>query len=196
MKQIKEVIVTPLVHICDISLATVIFPDELKIANVVPIFKSGDDMDYSIYRPVSILPILSNVLERLVYDRLVEFNDKKLLHDFQFEFQRGKSTQLAVMMLVDKVIEAHYIIGTFMYEYMHGNVTDIFNIFFQRNRDIHELDIRNADDRHVLYIATKANIIEANKPQRASVSVFNVCTLVILCNKYRWLDLTTQYAVT
>ena len=36
-----------------------------------------------------------------------------------------------------------------MYEYMHGNVTYIFNIFFQRNRDIHWLNIRNADDLHV-----------------------------------------------
>ena len=38
-----------------------------------------------------------------------------------------------------------------MYEYMHGNVTDIYNNFFQRNRDIHGLNIRNADDLHVPY---------------------------------------------
>ena len=107
MKQIKEVIVTPLVHICNLSLTTGIFPDELKIANVVPIFKSGDDMVFSNYRPVSVLLIFSKLLERLVYNRLVEFiNDNKLLYDFQFGFQRGKSTQLAVMMLVDKITEA------------------------------------------------------------------------------------------
>ena len=45
----------------------------------------------------------------------------------------------------------YYIIGTFMYEYMHGNVTIIYNNFFQRNRDIHGLNIRNADDLHVPY---------------------------------------------
>ena len=107
MKQIKEVIVTPLVHICNLSLKTGIFPDELKIANVVPIFKSGDDMVFSNYRPVSVLPIFSKLLERLVYNRLVEFiNDNKLLYDFQIGFQRGKSTQLAVIMLVDKITEA------------------------------------------------------------------------------------------
>ena len=107
MKQIKEVIVTPLVHICNLSFTTGIFPDELKIANVVPIFKSGDDMVFSNYRPVSILPMFSKLLEWLAYNRLVEFiNDNKLLYDFQFGFQRGKSTQLAVMMLVDKITEA------------------------------------------------------------------------------------------
>ena len=107
MKQIKEVIITPLVYICNISLTTGIFPDELKRASVVPIFKSEDDMVFSNYRPVSILPIFLKLLERLVYNRLVEFiNDNKLLYDFQFGFQRGNSTQLAVMMLVDIITEA------------------------------------------------------------------------------------------
>ena len=86
---------------------TGIFPDELKIANVVIIFKSGDDMVFSNYRPVSVLPIFSKLLERLVCNRLIKFiNYSKLLYDYQFGFQRGKSTQLAVMMLVDKINEA------------------------------------------------------------------------------------------
>ena len=86
---------------------TGIFPDELKIANIVPIFKSGDDMVFSNYRPVSVLPIFSKLLERLVYNRLIKFiNDNKLLYDYQFGFQRGKSTEHAVMMLVDKITEA------------------------------------------------------------------------------------------
>ena len=98
---------------------TGIFPNELKKANVVPIFKSGDDMVFSNYRPVSVLPIFSKLLERLVYNRLIKFiNDNKLLYDYQFGFQRGKSTQLAVMMLVDKITEAldnkECVIGIFL----------------------------------------------------------------------------------
>ena len=119
IKQIKEVIVTPLVHICNRSFMTGIFPNELKIANVVPIFKSGDDMVFSNYRPVSVLPIFSKLLERLVYNRLIKFiNDNKLLYDYQFGFQRGKSTQHAVMMLVDKITDAldnkECVIGIFL----------------------------------------------------------------------------------
>ena len=119
IKQIKEVIVTPLVHICNRSFMTGIFPNELKIANVAPFVKSGDDMVFSNYRPVSVLPIFSKLLERLVYNRLIKFiNDNKLLYDYQFGFQRGKSTQLAVMMLVDKITEAldnkECVIGIFL----------------------------------------------------------------------------------
>ena len=74
---------------------------------MVPIFKSGDDMVFSTYRPVSVLPIFSKLLERLVYNRLIKFiNDNKPLYDYQFGFQRGKSTQLAVMMLFVKITEA------------------------------------------------------------------------------------------
>ena len=66
MKFIQSCIKRPLAHICNRSFITGIFPSELKIANVVPIFKSGDDMVFSNYRPVSVLPVLSKILERLV----------------------------------------------------------------------------------------------------------------------------------
>ena len=54
IKHIKESITVPLVHICNRSFVTGIFPSELKIANVVPIYKSGDEMVFSNYRPVSV----------------------------------------------------------------------------------------------------------------------------------------------
>ena len=66
MKLIQNCIKSPLAHICNRSFVTGIFPSELRIANVVPIFKSGDDMVFSNYRPVSVLPVLSKILERLV----------------------------------------------------------------------------------------------------------------------------------
>ena len=49
-------IAIPLRHICNLSFNTDVFPSELKVANVVPIFKSGDEMLFSNYRPVSVLP--------------------------------------------------------------------------------------------------------------------------------------------
>ena len=90
MKNIKESIKTPLTHICNKSFISGLFPFEMKIANVVPIFKSGDDMVFSNYRPVSVLPVFSKLLERLMYNRLICFiNDNKLLYDYQFGFQKG-----------------------------------------------------------------------------------------------------------
>ena len=71
IKLIQSCIKRPLAHICNRSFMTGIFPSELKIANVVPIFKSGDDMVFSNYRPVSVLHVLSKILERLMYNRLI-----------------------------------------------------------------------------------------------------------------------------
>ena len=71
IKHIKESITVPLVHIYNRSFVTGIFLRELKIANVVPIYKSGDEMVFSNYRPVSVLPVFSKLLQRLVYNRLI-----------------------------------------------------------------------------------------------------------------------------
>ena len=84
---------------------------------LVPINKSGDEMVFSNYRPVSVLPVFSKLLERFVYNRLIShINENKLSYEYQFGFQKGKSTYLAIMMLVDKITEACFrIIGPYPY---------------------------------------------------------------------------------
>ena len=107
MKHIKEIICIPLKHVCNMSFASGIFPFELKIGNVVPIFKSSDEIVFSNLRPVAVLPVFSKLLERLVYNRLIFFiTNNKLLYEYQFGFQKGKSTHLALISLVDKITEA------------------------------------------------------------------------------------------
>ena len=99
--------IVPLVHICNRSFVTGIFPSEVKIAIVVPIYRSGDEMVFSNYRPVSVLPVFYKLLKGIVYNRLISHkNDNKLLYEYQFGFQKGKATHLAIMMLVDKITEA------------------------------------------------------------------------------------------
>ena len=71
IEHIKESITIPLVHICNRSFETGIFPSELKIANLVSIYKFGDEMVFLNYRPVSALPVFSKLLEGLVYNRLI-----------------------------------------------------------------------------------------------------------------------------
>ena len=69
------------------------FPDSLKLARVVPIFKSGDKSDCKNYRPISILPYLSKVFEKVILKQLYSyFESKKILCPEQFGFRRGKST--------------------------------------------------------------------------------------------------------
>ena len=78
-------------YITNLSFQTGVFPRELKIANVVPIFKAGDEMFFTNSRPVSVLPVFSKILERLMYNRLIEYiNENKFLYKYQFGFQKDK----------------------------------------------------------------------------------------------------------
>ena len=104
-------------YITNLSFQTGVFPRELKITNIVPIFKAGDEMVFTNYRPVSVLPVFSKILERLMYNRLIEYiNENKLLYKYQFGFQKGKSTYMAVLTLVDTISldNGDYVIGVFL----------------------------------------------------------------------------------
>lgn len=59
--------IKPLQHVLNLSITQGFFPTELKVAKVVPICKNGDITKFSNYRPVSILPLFSKILERLMY---------------------------------------------------------------------------------------------------------------------------------
>ena len=63
------------------SLEEAVFPEKLKIAKVIPVFKKGDKENVENYRPISILPVFSKVLERIMYNRLNQyFMNINLLH--------------------------------------------------------------------------------------------------------------------
>ena len=110
---------TPLTHVLNLSLVSGVVPSELKIAKVIPLFKSGDASVFSNYRPVSVLPVFSKILERLMYSRLLSFiNINKILYKFQFGFREDHSPQLALIYLVDKISNAlengEYVLGVFL----------------------------------------------------------------------------------
>ena len=89
-----------LFHIFKVSIKQRIFPDSLKIAKVTQIFKSGAKDNGSNYRPISILPVFSKVLERIMYNRVYNHLDcKGLLYEKQFGFQRNNSTEHAILQL-------------------------------------------------------------------------------------------------
>ena len=76
MSLIKETITlisSPLTHFFNLSISSGTVPMELKIACVVPLFKAGDKSIFSNYRPISVLPAFSKILEKLVYNRLIDY---------------------------------------------------------------------------------------------------------------------------
>ena len=70
LKQITTSILKPLTIVINQVLDNRIFPDKLNIANVVPIFKKGDRTLTNNYRPISLLPVISKVIESIIYNQL------------------------------------------------------------------------------------------------------------------------------
>ena len=71
--KIVSVICKPLAHICNISFRTGVFPSRMKIAKVIPMFKSGTKTEVTNYRPISLLPQFSKILEKLFLTRINSF---------------------------------------------------------------------------------------------------------------------------
>ena len=79
----------------------------MKLAKVVPIFKKGQKDSMNNYRPISLLPSLSKILERLVYTRTFKFiNNCNVLFDSQFGFRKKHTTTHALLTFIDKVAHA------------------------------------------------------------------------------------------
>ena len=119
LKSCYNAFITPLTYIMNLSISKGVVPKELKLAKVVPLFKSGDTMAMTNYRPVSILPVFSKVLEKLMYKRLLCFLNKyKILYDYQFGFRNKHSPELALTILIDKISNAlnngDHILGIFL----------------------------------------------------------------------------------
>ena len=83
-----------------------VFPDKLKFAKVIPLYKKGDSSITDNYRLISLLPTLSKVLEKIVYNQLFAyFSDKERFYPSQYGFRRGHSTELAATKLIDLIIQ-------------------------------------------------------------------------------------------
>ncbi len=88
----------------NLSIRTGQFPDNWKKALVKPIFKSGNSDDMANYRPISLLPVRSEVLEKVVSEQFLhhlEYNN--LLHPLQFGFRHESSTETATCLLLENI---------------------------------------------------------------------------------------------
>ena len=103
--------IKPLTFLINSSLRTGVFPSELKLARVVPIFKAGDSSALTNYRPISVLTFFTKVFEKIVYNKLFNFiSDNNILYDHQYGFRKGRSTQQAIITLVDRITKSQDIV--------------------------------------------------------------------------------------
>ena len=96
-----------LIHLFNSCMLAGVFPDELKCARVTPLFKSGNRNLMSNYRPISILPTLSKIFEKLIHVRIYQFlDDNQVLCSYQFGFRKTHSTVHAVQTAIHSVTKA------------------------------------------------------------------------------------------
>lgn len=92
-------------YVCNLAIESGKFPNSLKKAIVHPIYKSGDRDSVNNYRPISVLPTLSKVLEKILNKALSGFLDSnKIISDYQFGFRKNISTEDAVSSLVKHTV--------------------------------------------------------------------------------------------
>ena len=107
LKKISKQISTPLSKLVNFSFDTGTYPDKLKIAKVIPIFKSGCELSVNNYRPISLLSNFNKLFEQLMYKRLYNFlNLQNSIYELQFGFRKNHSTTHALISLTEKIREA------------------------------------------------------------------------------------------
>ena len=93
-----------LAYFFNLCLSTSTFPDRLKVALVVPIFKSGDKHSFTNYRPISLLPLFSKILEKILHSFIISYlDDHNILQNLQFGFRKKHSTYMPVALLVEEI---------------------------------------------------------------------------------------------
>ena len=107
LKQCAAVIAPSLTAIFNVSLTTGELPRAFKVANIAPVYKSGDREEAGNYRPISLLPIVSKVLEKIVSAQLKQFIQRNnLLPETQFAYRANHSTEDALTYAVNQLLLA------------------------------------------------------------------------------------------
>ena len=104
-------------------LSTGQFPKNLKTAKVIPIHKTGEKSLMKNYRPISILPVVSKIIESVMHTQLTDyFTLNKLFTSQQYGYRENRSTELAALELMDRNLVNVYIDLSKAFDYLDHNI--------------------------------------------------------------------------
>ena len=104
LKCIKHAIAKPLAILINKSIDEGVVPNELKVSKVIPIYKGKAKNEFTNYRPISLLNVVSKIYEKIIYKRLYKYCEKyNILHDSQYGFRTGRSTTDALTDICGKI---------------------------------------------------------------------------------------------
>ena len=108
IQQTTGEIIIPLRHIINQSFVTGVVTENQKVANIIPIYKSGNKNSFNNYRPISILPALSKIMEQIVCNRLVNYLEKNnILYKHQYGFRSKHTTIHPILHLLKDIPDAN-----------------------------------------------------------------------------------------
>ena len=100
----KQLVSKPLMLIFNKAITTGQYPDSLKIAKVIPLYKKGENTLVNNYRPISLLSLLNKIFEKMLCRRLYKFLVKhNVLYKYQFGFRKGYSTTMALIEIINNI---------------------------------------------------------------------------------------------
>ena len=106
LQDLSDVLLTPLEIIFNQSLTQGIFPDTMKLAEVVPLYKKGNPHHTENYRPILLLITLSKILEKIIYSRVYTFlNETGQIYNSQYGFRSKHSCEHAIAEHVGKIVK-------------------------------------------------------------------------------------------
>lgn len=105
IKEYILILAAPLAYFYNLCMDSAIFPDQLKIAKVVPVHKKGKKADSKNYRPISLLSVLSKIFEKIMKSRLVDhLSCRDIINSRQFGYRQGIGTSEAMNTLVEDLL--------------------------------------------------------------------------------------------
>ena len=104
LKDSLVVFALPMSKLCNLSMKRSKFPLDCKIAKLKPLYKKGSKTDPKNYLPVTILPLISKVIEKVIHNHTEIFlNKDEILYKYQSEFRKSISTNSCLTLLTDKI---------------------------------------------------------------------------------------------
>ena len=106
LKDGANTLVKPIAKICNISISSGLFLSDCKIAKLKPLYKKGSKTNPENFRPISLLPLISKVIERIVYNQVDNFLlQNNILYNYQSGFKKNNSTDLCLSFLDGKILK-------------------------------------------------------------------------------------------
>ena len=105
LKDGADVLAIPITQICNLSIKLSHFPEDCKPAKLKPLYKKGTKTDPNNSRPISLLPIVSRIFEKVIHNQTMEYlMDNNIIYKYQSGFRKNHSTDTSLSYLTDKIL--------------------------------------------------------------------------------------------